>query len=1181
MKTKLFLLFLSSTLALLAQGERGTLNGTIADPSGSVIAGATVKAVNIATNVETDTKATAAGVYRMPLLQPGTYRLAVTAQGFKTAVRENVAIGVAQTLTIDFSLELGAISDSITVSSEAPQIETGTAEIGSYVSKKEFDTWPITVGDGRRQIQQFIFTSLPGAVGDTFQGSINGGQNYSHEILIDGIALGRMDLQGGSNNEFSPSAESVSEFKLQTGTTSAQYSGGQTAVANFATKSGTNDLHGSAYYYVQNDALRANGFNNNASGIKRQPFKQNNYGFSAAGPVYLPKIYHGRNRTFFYGGWERTKVKNFTSTSFTTLPVPDFKQGNFSRLFSPSFTGNANSGTTQGTTDASGQPVVFGAIYDPASTQPGAGAQVRTPFAGNIIPRSRWSQVSQKILELAPIDDPLFDTMLNNIPAIGTSSPVFDEKMLTLKGDHNFSSSHRVSGLFNRNWRARNNSPNGRWGVPPGTPTDVYQWQSTPGTLVRASYDWTIRPVLLNHFAAGYNRFGNNNESVYVDQNWPAKIGVLNVPGTHFPTLLFAGQPYQGGNIGSPNAASGGYGRLGSANRGGSFNGSTIFQDDVTWVRGKHNFKFGFEHRRYYYNTRNKSGSGEFRFSPDQTAQPGFLTQTGHSFASFLLGAVKETSRPVSPSNFGHRWRSEGFYFQDDWKATRNLTLNLGLRWEVVGGLIEVAGRMSGIDFSAPNAAAGNLPGSLVFVDDLGRKGFQDTYWKQLSPKFGFAYAINEKLVMRGGYGINNTPPISNGFGFGGTLGFNSSIALNSGNTALPYPEAPIMYLQDPYPSFVGTLPNKSSTQGNGMSVDWFPANGSRLPYVQNWNLGFQYQLPAAIVLEANYIGNKGTRLIAKGYSNPNAVPFSVVQQYGDLLPRPWTGSSPIPAPYSGFTGTNLQALRPFPQFTGINDQTPNLGTSSYNSFQLQLTRHFRNGFSLLGAYTFSKAISLTDSAIDSENIEDVFNRKLERSVTNYDFPQFVKVTWIYELPVGPNKLLNVGGLTGKVIGGWQLSGIHQFRSGAHLAITTGGVTNPIGAVIRPDIVLGQNLVSNSDAPINFRGTAGGVAYLNRAAFTNPPVFPGGQNVVQHLGSAPPYLPDVRDAAMITENLSVYKQFKFTESRAFELRGTFLNPLNRHGRGGLDLNITSPFFGQFTGQQQGGRNVELAARVTF
>ena len=217
------------------------------------------------------------------------------------------------------------------------------------MSHKEFDTWPIVVGDGRRQIQQFIFTSLPGSVGDTFQGSINGGQYYSHEILIDGMPLGRMDLQGGSNNEFSPSAESISEFKLQTGTVSAQYSGGQTAVANFVTKSGTNQLHGSAYYYVQNDALRANGWNNNAAGIKRQPFKQNNYGFAAGGPVLIPKVYDGRNKTFWFANWERTKVANFSSTSFSTLPTADFKRGDFSRLLNPAFTGDARSGTNIGT----------------------------------------------------------------------------------------------------------------------------------------------------------------------------------------------------------------------------------------------------------------------------------------------------------------------------------------------------------------------------------------------------------------------------------------------------------------------------------------------------------------------------------------------------------------------------------------------------------------------------------------------------------------------------------------------------------------------------------------------------------------------------------------------------------------------------------------------------------------
>ena len=616
----------------------------------------------------------------------------------------------------------------------------------------------------------------------------------------------------------------------------AQYSGGQTAVANFVTKSGTNELHGSGYWYIQNDALRANGYNNNANRIKRQPFKQNNYGYTVGGPVYFPKLYDGRNRSFFFHNVERTKVKNFVSTAFSTLPVVDFKRGDFSRLFSPAFTGNSGSGTTIGT-DANNQPVRFGAIYDPASSANIGGRWTRTAFNNNLIPANRVDPVTRKILDLAPITDPTVDNMLNNIAQLGSGSPVFGETMLTLKGDHQISPAHRVSALFNRNFRARNNSPGGRWGVPPGTPTSVYQWQETPGTLGRLAYDWTVRPTVLNHVAVGYNRFGNLNQSVYVDQGWPSKIGLQNVPDTHFPALQFAGQPYQGGGVGAG-------GRFGSQLARGSYNGSTIVQDDMTIIRGAHNFKLGFEQRRYYYNTRGRgSESGIFNFSFVQTAQPGFNTQTGHSFASFLLGSVSTANRNINASYFGHRWRSTGFYFMDDWKVGRKLTLNLGLRWETIGGLLEVGNRQSALSFSTPNPRAANLPGALVFLEDLGRNSYQDRYWWLLSPKFGFAYAWTKKLVMRGGYGINNTPPISNGFGFGGTNGYNSSIQVNSNTVALRFTEDQVMRLSDRFPDFRGTLPNKDSTLSNQQGINYVAPDSNRLAYVQNWSLGVQYEL--------------------------------------------------------------------------------------------------------------------------------------------------------------------------------------------------------------------------------------------------------------------------------------------------------------------------------------------------
>jgi len=434
---------------------------------------------------------------------------------------------------------------------------------------------------------------------------------------------------------------------------------------------------------------------------------------------------------------------------------------------------------------------------------------------------------------------------------------------------------------------------------------------------------------------------------------------------------------------------------------------------------------------------------------------------------------------------------------------------------------------------------------------------------------------------MRGGYGINNTPPISNGFGFGGTLGYNGAIQVNLNTRQVPFPEAPLGNISDRYPDFAGTLPNKLSTLANQQGIDYYPRSGNRMPYVQNWNFGFQYQLPAKTVVEVNYVGNKGTRLIAYGFSQPNNVPFTATQQYGDILPRAWSASSPIPAPYAGFSGTNLQALRPYAQFTGINDIFPNIGNSSYNSAQIQVTRHFTKGLAILGAYTWSKAIGLTDNAIDSEGVADVFNRNLERSITNYHYPHVAKLSWVYELPIGANRLVKLNGIADKIIGGWQMTGIHGWRSGNPLSISTGGINLPTGNAVRPDLVAGVPIVLNADAPMVFRGAVGGTAYLNRLAFTNPPVFAGGQNVVQRLGTVGPYLPNLRDRRLTTFDASIQKMFKFDEQRNIELRGTFLNAFNWAGVGGLNTNITSPFFGQYTGPQLGPRNIEIALRFTF
>lgn len=1163
-----------AAVLLLGQGERGTLDGIITDPAGAVVPKARVVAVNTDTGVETATEATESGVYRLPYLPPGNYRILVSAPGFRTALRENVILRVAQTLTVNFKLELGLVAETVTVSSTPPAIETGTAEIGRYATRDEIDQWPITVSGGRRQMLQFIFTALPGTSGGVWSGTINGGQLFSHEILVDGISVGRFDIQGGSTSEFSPSVESISEFKLQTGVIGAQYSGGQTAVANFATRGGTNELHMSAYFHIQNDVLRANSWTNNAAGIRRMPYKQHHIGVSGGGPIRLGRLYDGRNKSFFFADFEYTRLRDFNSLGFGTLPTKDFKQGNFARLLNPQFTGNANSGKVIGT-DRLGRPVVFGALYDPATSRQVNGQWVRDPFPGNIIPAASMSPVSKKILETAGIDDPLFDTMLNNIPVISVCCPVFGEKTITLRGDHHLSDTHHIAATVYRNFRARNNSAGGRWGMPPGLPTGVYRWQQTPGTMGRIAYDWSVSPSILTHIAIGYNRFGNKNQSVFVDQGWPQKIGLENVPGTHFPALFFnTGAAYQGRGIGGAD-------HLGDWLAGGTYNGSTIILGDTTIIRGRHSLKVGFEHRRYYYNDRPRSNeSGSFYFSPLQTALPGFNTQTGHAFASFLLGAVASANRSVVTSYFGHRWRPFGFYIMDDWKATRKLTLNLGLRWDIVPGLTEVGRRMANFDPSKPNPAAGNVPGALVWLDELKRASFQNNYLGMLAPKFGLAYAMTDKLVFRAGYGINNTTPVSNDWGFAGGYGFNGTINLSSTTVPLNYAEEPVHWLHKPFPNFAGALPDKNPSIQNGTGVNYYAPDSNRLAYLQSWSIGFQYALPKEFVADVNYVGNKGTRLEAEGFDELNGLPYSFLS-LGQLLTDPWKPSTGIREPFPGFKGTVLQALRPYPQYTSVTQQFANLGTSIYHSLQAQLTRHFQGGFAMLAAYTWSKWISLSESALNGVTPVDLFNRKLNRVINASNVPHYMKVTWIYDLPFGRGKWVQLRGPWNQIFGGWSMSANHHFRSGTPLSIRVGGLaTNPLGAAY-PDLVPGEKIVINPDAPINFRGVVGGEAYLNRNAFALPPIYPGGRNVIQRPGTLGPILPNVRGPHLVSEDIAISKTWRMSEHRSFELQGVFLNPFNRHGRGGPVTDLSSPFFGQITGSQQAPRNIELSARISF
>lgn len=1145
---------LLASMAGLAEGQvaRSQLNGTVTDNTDAVLPGVLVTATRVDTAVASTAVTTDAGVYVVHQLPPGVYTLLATLDGFGPAVAENVTLREGQTLTINFKMGVQGVTEQVTV--QAPVIETSTSEIGRYVSNKEFETWPVPVSDGQRQIQSFIFSSLPGAVGNPFEGSINGGQTFSHEILIEGMPLGR-NLQGGSNNEMSPPTEMIQEFKLQTGTISAEFGGGQTAVASFAVKSGTNEFRGSGAYYLQDRALDANTFVNKALGRPTPLHFLKNGAVAAGGPILIPKLYDGRNRSFFYATFEATDEQNFTASNFRSLPTAEFFNGDFSRLLDPAYTGNAQSGRTIGT-DALGRPVIFGQIYDPRSARLVNGQVVRDPFPGNQVPRGRWDAVARNTIEQDLWDRPELDRLLNNQRTLDGCCPFFNQKTYAAKFDQVITDRHRMSAYVNVERRQRNNSIAGRYGTPPGKPTNLFQLQRTPSWLLRASEQWVISDNLVHRVAFGYNRFENLNYSVHLNQGWPSQIGLSNVPDTLFPRLAFGGP-----------ALFGGVGNFGTTARGANFEGSTIIQDDLTYVRGKHSIKGGFEARLYFSDVESFDDTGAFNFNQQQTNLPGFDASTGHAFASFLLGAAQSANRNVVAIKPQWRSRDFSFFVQDDYKVTQKLTMNLGLRWELIRPVYEKSGYMTSADLTRPNPGAGGLPGALVFADAEGRTTFLDPYNKQIQPRLGFAYAVSPQLALSGGYSVTNTPPVL-GFGGPSTFGYDGSIAVNRSTYPTVFPQDPVIYLSDRFPDFQGALPNQDPALANRQGVTVITGDMSRRELYHNYHFTVRKELPARFVVVGSYIGNRGNRLEFDGQIN--RFPFGAIAQYGDALFDSFASRPDlrIASPYPGFNSTVQDALRPYPQYTGVSLYVNRIGQARYNSIQTSVERQFSQGLAVLAAYTWSKS-EITGLSQDGLPGEWRINSAI-------DVPHFLKLTWIYELPIGPGKLIDVSGLFGNVVGGWTLSAIHNYRTGAALSVFDGRL-NGLGYPIRVDVVSGADpRIGGGGGSVDI---VNGTPYLNPAAFATQPFSPRG--IPSRLGTAPAVLTNVRGPARFTEDFGLMKRFTFLGDRSIELRAEAINLLNRSRLGNPVTDLSSPNFGRIFGVQLAPRRIQVSLRATF
>ncbi len=1184
--------------SIFAQGDLGALTGSVVDPSGAVVPDAPITITNVATGVNWTVKSSSAGYYRLAV-PPGEYRLEAQKQGFKTAVADNIVVPVAQVVTVDFTLQVGSSTQTVTVTTEAPLLTPSTAEVGATITPQEFETLPILVDDGGRQLQHFIFSSLPGAVGDEFSGSINGGQLFSSEILIDGISIARYDLNGGSLVEFSPSTDAIGEFKVQQANYSAEYGETGGGIANFVMKSGTNNFHGTVYDYLKNPVLNARGLIANALGTPKKNEKENNFGGTFGGPIK-------KDRTFFFATYEGDRFRNFNFSGLTTLPTSAMKQGDFSAWLG-----------SQIGTDALGRPVFENEIYDPTTTRKvtagqldpltgrvaTANATIRDPFMFqgqlNVVPPSEFSKASSVLLPLFP--DPVFNKKLRNEPRFSGCCPVLRQDKWSVKIDHVVNEKQKIAGSFSWNRRDRFNR-NGRTFPPfPGQPLNPYKEQIVGGPQLRLSHNWTINDHTINELALGYNRFNNVN-NVTNDKKFTPLLGIPGIPNTCFPPFHFSGH----------------VGRLPSTLGVGCTNidpsESYIYQDTFSYLRGKHSLKFGGEFRRYRYNTFEPGPlSGEFNFKDRETSLPDFTSKTGHPFASFILGAVNSGGRSVYTTEPGYRAGFLAFFAQDDWKATPKLTFNIGVRWEIPLPKKEAFNRQSGFDPTLPNPGADNIPGALAFLGScstcIHRSSFQDAYFKEVAPRFGVAYQVSSKMVLRGGYGISYGPPILNNFGSQNIFGFNSNVPLIAGTSPTGFFADPVTYwsplvsaslpakAQTGVPPFTGVLPNRDPASANGQGLDFLPRKSLAQPYVQNWSAGFQYQFPRSVLFEANYVGSKGTRLL-DSYFAPffNQAPSKYLA-LGDILADDLATdladpvNGPILAsfgitklPYSDFEVSNFnpivaQAITPFPQYAGLLNNYPTFGRSTYHSLQIMARKSSPHGLTFIAAYTLSKTLTDADTALyypSASVVQDFYNRKLEKSIASFDFPQVLKLTWIYELPFGQGKKwLSSGGWLDRMVSGWQLTAIQNYSSGDPLELFSEFGTGLSTPGLRPDIVPGVA----QTVPLKGLDVVNGTPYLNPLAFVDPPLS-SVNSFALRVGTAPRFL-HVRGPAGQSEDFGIVKNTRISERTGLQFRADMFNVFNRTGRGDPDTDVDGGTFGLIFGPSHGPRLIQLGLRLTF
>ncbi|MGB6689230.1 MAG: TonB-dependent receptor [Terracidiphilus sp.] len=1208
----LFCIALALILALPAmafgQGYFGTVSGVLTDSTGAVIPGAKATLIDQEKGYKFFETSDSTGRYLFRSVPPGLYTVVAEMTGFEKTERTGIRVDISENPTANLSLKVATSTATVEVKSQTQRLDAEDATTGLVVDRRFINDLPL--------VDRYVMdlTSLtPGVTEADDQCSTgctgtnfisNGSRNSTADVLMDGATVTNYEPNGGVTQvTYTPSAEAVDEFRVEQSNFSAEYGFSGASVVNMITRSGTNAFHGSAYDFIRNQLTDANNWFNNLNGIPLPPVHRNNFGGTIGGPIL-------KNKTFFFFDYDGTRQSSAGTYQAGVPTSAERTGGDFGVLC-----------TTQGGTfDSQGEcTVAAGQIWDPytgvyVANQQGAGA-VRATF----IPYNRIGDYSSpgnpKLAGTqfqlpggrGNLIDPIAKELMNLFPTpniaggniydnwIGSGASSYPNDQYDIKIDHRFSQKNLLSAKYSHEWNSAvsyncfQNFADPCAGGPNVGSAHLFTLDDThtftPTLLLTAILGFTRGAERISAYNGdggvtdplqklGFPEYLNSNgfmgvPSIFIDQNSYYTAGYTNI----------GGDPY------------------GNYKQGQDTGQLTIAVDKVL---GDHDMKFGFEgrlHQQNYIQTNAPNGIFSFDRTGTSACPYDFATCGGDGMASFMMGQMTQNNGGTyyeiqdQPATEDHQY---AWYAQENWKVDKKLTLNLGLRYDISMPRTDRFNRQNWFDptVTSPIQVPGlpTLHGGEVFASPNERTIVNDD-WKDIQPRFGFAYQIMPLTVVRGGYGIYYSQPRSGATGVApyGSQGFNqytSAIVTYKSDGATPY-----LHLNNPYPS--GLIKPPGNTLGL-LNDFGYGANGplrnvTSTPYEQSWSFGFERQLPHQVFLTAIYAGKKGTHLYYSGanYINhlgPQVEGYSLTQinNLTNMVNNPFYGIDTDPN--SSLSAPQIQELNlelPYPQFPGgvTTDAFP-IASSTYHSLQLMAEKHYSNGLQFLATYVWSKSID--DSSVPDDNttwlgsftsLQDPNKPSLERSLSTFDIPAVLQFSYLYDLPVGRGRMFfnKMPAVVDEILGGWKTNGIWRVACGRPLAFSTyDGTSIPTYGGQRPNIVAKPRRTYGKDSVwIN--------DYIaNPGALVLPPVYT--------LGDAPRVTALVRSPLAFNTSLSVEKDFPLSiihEGMSFELRLEAQNAFNHPVFGTPDTSVDDPNFGIISYTSNSPRQVQLGAKITF